>query len=101
MGEGALVEGVDLELEAVEPELVEQVELEQARSLVGDPAAAKVGVNRQPAEVGDAAALVGACEAHRPGSLSVGLDDEHAERVGVGLAALDAREDRLEILRAR
>ena len=56
--DGALVEAVDLELEAVEAELAEQVALEEPRSLVGEPAAAEVGVDREPAEPRDPAALV-------------------------------------------
>ena len=56
--DGALVEGVDLELEPVEAELAEQVALEQPRRLVGEPAAAEVRVDREPAEPRDPVALV-------------------------------------------
>ena len=52
------------------------------------------------AEVGDAAALVRALEAHRAGALPVDLDDEHAERVGLGLGAGDLGQDLLATLRS-
>src|SRR4051794_3586896 len=50
---GALVEGVDLELQPVVAELLEQEPLEQPRRLVGEPAAAKARMDREPLEPGD------------------------------------------------
>ena len=41
-----------------------------------------------------------ALEAHRARALAVGLDDEDAERLGLGLGALDLREDLVASLRA-
>ena len=53
----------------------------------------------EAAEVRDTASDVPALEAHRPRALAVDLDQEHAECVGLGLRALDLREDVLTTLR--
>ena len=45
MPHGALVEAVDLELQAMEAELLEHVPLEEARGLVSHPPAAEVRVH--------------------------------------------------------
>ena len=95
----ALVEAVDLELEAVEVELLHEVALEEARRLVGDVAAAEVRVDREAAEVRDAASPVRALEAHRAGPFSVDLDDEDAECVRLRLRALDLRAHGVRVLR--
>ena len=84
-----LVEGVDLELEPVVAELGEQVPLEQARRLVGEPAAAKARVDREPLEPRDPAPLVRDVEAEHPGRLSVQLDHEAPEALRLGERALD------------
>jgi hypothetical protein len=63
---------------------VEQVALEETRCLVGDPAAAEFGVDREPAEPRHATALVRDGEAHRPGAFAVDLDHEAPEVVGLG-----------------
>jgi hypothetical protein len=89
----ALVEAVDLELQPVEAEVADQVALERASGDVRDPVSTEVGVDGEPAEVGDPAADVGALEAHRPGALAVDLDDEDAERLRLSLRALDLRAD--------
>ena len=47
------VEGVHLELESVEAEVVDQVPLEESPGLVGDPAAARSRVDCELAQVGD------------------------------------------------
>ena len=52
----ALVEAVDLELEPVVAEVVDEVALEDPGGLVGDPAAAVVGVDGQAAQARDPAA---------------------------------------------
>ena len=65
----ALVEAVDLELEAMEPQVGDQMALEESRRLVRDLAAAEVGVHGKTAEVGDPASLVHALELHRPRAL--------------------------------
>src|SRR4051812_11035110 len=101
MRDGALVERVDLELEAVEAELAEQVALEEPRRLVGEPAAAEVGVDREPAEPHDPAALVDPGEAHHPGALVVELDHEAPDRLGLRQRALDLLADRALVGRAR
>src|SRR5207302_9407855 len=62
-----LVQAVDLELEPVEPELVEQMKLEQSRRLVGQPAAAEVRVDGKAAQARDPASLVLGGVAHDPG----------------------------------
>src|SRR5207248_5942603 len=76
---GPLVEAVDLELEAVEAELEQEVALEDPRGVVGEAAAAEVGMNREVAEICDPRAAVRELEAHQPGAppLSVVLDLDH------------------------
>src|SRR5439155_7418586 len=89
MALGALVEAVDLELEPVEAELEDQVPLEELRRPVGQPPAAKVGMHRERAQVGDPAAPVCDLEAHQARRLAVDLDHEAAELVGLAAGALD------------
>ena len=84
----------------MEAEVVEQMALEEPRGRVGDLAAAEVRMHGEAAEVRDPAADVAALEAHRPGPLAVDLDDEDAERVGLGVRAVDLGEELLESLRA-
>ena len=55
---GTLVEAVDLELEPVQAALEDQVSLQQAGGLVGEPAAAEARVDGEAADVGDPAAAV-------------------------------------------
>ena len=52
----ALVEAVDLELDPVEAELADQVVLEQARGVVGEPSAAEAWMDGDAADVCDPAA---------------------------------------------
>src|SRR5215211_1070655 len=85
----ALVEAVDLHLQAVVAEVEQQVALELTRGLVGDPAAAEVGVDGKAAEVRDSAAPVCHLEAHRTGALAVDLDHEPPEILELGERALD------------
>ena len=75
----ALVEAVDLELQPVEVELEQQVALKEPRGLVGEPAATELGMDREPAEIRDAVALVGDVEAHQAGTppFAVLLDLDH------------------------
>src|SRR5437899_7111729 len=91
MRTGALVEGVDLELEPVVAELLEQMTLEQSRRLVGQPTAAKARVDREPLEPGDPARLVRDVEAEHPGRLSVQLDHEAPEAGRLRARALGLR----------
>src|SRR6185436_15931573 len=85
---GALVEAVDLELEPVEAALADQVVLQEPRCLVGEPAAAEVGVDRDAAQVRDAAARVRLLPEHRACPLAVELDYEHATLLGIALELL-------------
>ncbi len=99
MPERPLVEAVDLELHPMEAEVVDQVALEETRRLVRRSSSAKVGMDGEAAEIGNSAALVGAFEVHRPCAPAVHLDDEDAERIGLGLGALHLTADRLRIFR--
>ena len=72
----ALVEAVDLQLDPMEAELADQVVLQQAGGVVGEPAAAEAGMHGEPAHVRDPAAAVAELPAHRAGGLAVELDDE-------------------------
>ena len=93
-----LVELVDLELEAVVAEVEEEVTLQLVGRLVGEPAAAKVRVDGQPAEVRDPAAPVSLLELHHPGQLPVLLDHEDAELGGLTQGALDPLQRRVSAL---
>jgi hypothetical protein len=96
----ALVEPVDLHLNAVIAEVVEEVALKEPRRRVGDLGTAKVGMDGQAAQVGDPAASVAALEAHRACALAVDLDEEDAERFGVGAGPADLFENLVAPLRA-
>src|ERR671925_2098821 len=63
-----VVEAVALELEAVEAEIEQQVALEEPGRVVGEPAAAEVAVDRQPAEARNPASPVRERELHHPGA---------------------------------
>src|SRR5579862_2501160 len=78
---GALVEGVDLELEPAKVELVEQKSLEDPRRFVRDATASEARVHGDALDPGDPVALARDAEAERAGSLTVDLDHEAAERV--------------------
>ena len=78
-----LVEAVDLELDPVEPALVDQVALEEAGGGVGEPAAAEGRVDGEAADVDDRAAPVRQLPYHRARPLPVELDDHHAARVPI------------------
>ena len=99
----ALVEAVDLELEAVVAQLEQQL-LEQPGSRVREAPAAKVGVDGQPAEIGDPAASVRDLETHHPGgaplALLADLDHEAAEVLRLGLRPLDLGEQARAAARA-
>src|SRR5581483_1936751 len=92
-----VVEPVDLELQSMEAELLEEVALELARSLVPHSPPAEVRVHRQAAEPGDPGALVADLERHRPGRPAVELDDEQAVLLGLALRALDRGEDAVAV----
>src|SRR6267378_5126132 len=62
MCERTLVEAVDLQLDAVEVEVDEQVALECACALDADPAAAEVGMDGEATRLCDAVALIDAVE---------------------------------------
>ena len=76
-------------------EVEENVTLELAGRIVGDPAAAEVRVDGEPAEVRDPAAPVALLELHHPGELPVLLDHEDAELGRLTHGALDPLERRL------
>jgi hypothetical protein len=94
-----LVELVDLELEAVVAEVEEDVTLELTGRVVGDPAAAEVRVDGEPAEVCDPAAPVDLLELDHAGELPVLLDHEDAELGRLTQGALDPLERRLASFR--
>jgi hypothetical protein len=75
----------------VEAELSEEVPLEESRGFVSCPRTTEARMDREPAEIGDAAAGVCALEAHRPGTLAVDLDDEDSEGIRLGDGARDLR----------
>src|SRR5207248_1884545 len=72
--------------------------------LVGEPAAAEVGMDREAAEARDPAAAVLDVELHAPGEAPpvavCDLDHEAAEVLRLGKRALDLRGDRLVVARA-
>jgi hypothetical protein len=92
-----LVERVDLELEPVVAELVEQMTLQQPRSIVCDAAAAKCRMDGQALELRDLGAAVLYLEPHRPGALAVGFDHEAAELLRLRLRALDLAEQAVAV----
>src|ERR687897_644824 len=98
--ERALVEAVDLELEAVEPELEDQVPLQEPCGVVGDAPAAEVRVDGDAAELRDPATSILLREAHHARALAVDLDHEPPVLVGLALRALDLFEDLLPCRRA-
>ena len=77
----------------MEPELEDQVPLEQARRVVGEPAAAEVGVDRERAEVRDPVALARELVPHGARALPVDADDEPAEPLRLRPRPLDLRGD--------
>src|SRR6185312_1632166 len=100
VGQRPLVEGVDLELEAVVTEVQEHVPLELTCRFVGDAAPSKGRLDRETLEPRDLRAAVRDLEAHRPRSLAVGLDHEAAEVLRLGIGALDLAEQALAIERS-
>src|SRR5260370_34436921 len=67
----SLAEAVDLQLDAVEVEIDEQVPLERARSCNADPAAPEARVDGEPSRFGDAVPLVDGVNRDAAGTLSV------------------------------
>ena len=100
MAHRALVEAVDLHLEAMEAELVEEVALEESCCRVGDLRATEVRMHGETAEAGDAAPAIRLLEAHRARTFAVGLDHEDAVRLRLGLRARDLLEELVAPLRA-
>ena len=84
----------------MEPEVVEEVPLEEPRGRVGD--LARRGSRDARRGRRGSRSGCGCCplEPHRPGALAVDLDDEDAERLGLGLRALDLGDELLASLRA-
>src|SRR5439155_20615418 len=74
MRERTLVEAVDLQLDAVEVEVDEQVALERTCALDADPASAEARMDGEATRLGDAVALVDAVERDTAGALAVRLD---------------------------
>ena len=74
MADRPLVEAVDLQLEPVVAAFADQVVLEQAGGVVGEPAAAEVGMDRDPADVRDPAPDVRPLARTRARALAVELD---------------------------
>src|SRR6185312_9956720 len=95
MRAGALVEGVDLELEPVVPELLEQKLLEEPSGLVREPATPEAWMHGEVLEAGDPIRLVRDVIAERSGPLAIQPDHEPAEGVRLGERALDLLEDLL------
>src|SRR5579859_2429785 len=95
MRDGALVEPVDLQLDAVKAELDEQQPLEPARRLEPDAAPAELGRDREAPRLRDSVALVHAVERDAARKGAVRVDDEPAERVGLTLGVLDLRKNSL------
>lgn len=93
MGDGALVEAVDLDLQPVEAELAEHQALEGARDLVAELAAAKARIDREPAALDDAMTLVHDTVRGAADAFAVRLADEPPERVRLALRALDVGDD--------
>ena len=83
-----LVEAVDLELDPVEATLADQLVLQETCGVVGQPAAAEVGMDRDPARVRDPAADVRPLPEHRARSVPVQLDDEQPALLRVALELL-------------
>src|SRR4051812_7478200 len=73
--------------------------LEEPCSFVGDPAAAKRGMHREPLQVRDLGATVSDLEAHHAGALAVHLDHETAVLLGLRLRALDLAQQALAVER--
>ena len=84
-----LVEAVDLELDPVKAKLSDQIVLQEPGGVVGEPAAAEVGMDGEAAHVGDPAAAVTEAPAHRACGLAVELDGEEAAGLGVLSDLLD------------
>ena len=88
MANGSLVEAVDLELDPVEATLADQVMLEQARGVVGEPAATEAGMDRDASDVRDPAADVRPPPEQRARTLSVELDHEQPALLGIAFEVL-------------
>src|SRR5919197_1009630 len=77
--------------------------LEETRRPVGQPPAAKVGMNRERAEVRDPAAPVRDLESHHPGAAplaaTVDLDEKAAKLLRLRLRALDLGQEPLAVAR--
>src|ERR687888_2456161 len=87
-----LVEAVDLQLDAMEAELEQEMTLEEPRRRLAEAAAAEARRHGEAAGLGDPAPLVHAVEADHPRTLAVHVDDEPPERVRLALRALDLGE---------
>src|SRR5436305_13734689 len=78
----ALVEAVDLQLDAVEAELAEEQPLEHPRRIVADLAPPEPRIDREAAGLRDSMLLADAVERDTAGALAVDLDDVPAVCVG-------------------
>ena len=94
-----LVEPVNLELQAMEVEIEDEVALQDPSRLVGEAAAAEVGMHGKRFEIGDSTALVHELVPHDAGTLPVDLDDQPTEALGSVLRALDLLHQAVAVLR--
>src|SRR5687767_487616 len=74
--------------------------LEEPRRLVGHSPAAKVRMDGEPAELGDAVRAAAARKAHDARALVVDLDHEHAEELGLLVRAGNVGAEALAVRRA-
>src|SRR5690349_12589997 len=82
MRDRALVEGVDLQLDAMEAQLAQQEALEQLRRLDADPPLAESGMHGEAAGGRDPVLLAHPLEGDAAGALAVDLDHEPPELLG-------------------
>ena len=85
----ALVEAVDLELQAVEAEVEDQVALEEPRGLVGHAAAAEVGCTASEPRFAIRLRRLATSKPISPAGCAVDLDHEATVLLRLGLRALD------------
>src|SRR5262249_13581496 len=93
----ALVEAIDLQLEAMKAELDQQAMLEQPGRSVRDPPAARGRVHRQPFQARDLRSRVHGLESEPTGALAVDFDHETTELARLRHGAFDLGAKRIAI----